>query len=46
MNQKIVVKNPSGIVVYSTTTITDAERFIRNHEMNGLKGFTIDFINN
>lgn len=42
---KVAVKNPSGQVVYTTSSIEDAERFIQNHEVNGLKGFHLDFIN-
>lgn len=42
MATRVVVKNPSGAVVYYTNSIADAERFIRNHEMNGLKGFKLD----
>lgn len=43
--QRIVVKNPQGMTVYYTNSISDAERFIRQHEVNGLKGFTFDFEN-
>ena len=43
--QRIIVKNPSGATVYSTNSIADAERFIKNHEINGLSGFTLDFEN-
>lgn len=42
MATRIVVKNPSGNAVYYTNSIADAERFIRNHEVNGLKGFKLD----
>ena len=43
--QRIVVKNPQGATVYYTNSISDAERFIRNHEVNGMKGFRMDFEN-
>lgn len=43
--QRIVVKNPQGATVYYTNSIADAERFIRNHEINGLHGFKFDIEN-
>lgn len=45
MQQRIIVKNPQGAIVYSTNSLADAERVIRNHEINGLPGFHFDFEN-
>lgn len=42
MQQRIVVKNPSGMVVYQTNSLNDAREFIINHEREGLKGFKLD----
>ena len=46
MMQRIIVKNPAGATLYYTYSITDAKRYIRNHEISeGLSGLTFDIEN-